>query len=490
MNYVLGIDQSTQGTKAILTDNAGKIIGRADRNHEQIINEQGWVSHNLEEIYQNVLLVVQDVIRLTGIDKQDICAIGISNQRETTAMWDAEGRPLNYAVVWQCSRAKEIAKNVQPYSQLIKKHTGLQLSPYFPAAKMAWLLQNTDEAKETDKSQIRLGTIDSWLIYRLTKGASFKTDYSNASRTQLFNIDTLQWDEEICNLFQIPMQCLPEVCDSNAGFGLTDLEGFLEKEIPIHSAIGDSHAALFGQGCHSSGMVKTTYGTGSSIMMNTGENLVSSRHGLVTSLAWGIDGTVNYVLEGNINYTGAVITWLKDDMKLISSPGETEEAAKSANTKDSTVLVPAFSGLSAPYWNDNAKAILYGMTRITGRSEIIKAALESIALQIQAVMDAMQKDSGMQIRELRVDGGPTKNGFLMQMQSDMSDVIVAISEVEELSALGAAYLAGIGQGFYKKETLFGNEKRKYYCPKMNAGDREEKLDNWRQAVALTMNAKE
>lgn len=490
MQYILGIDQSTQGTKAILVDENGIIIGRADRSHEQIVNENGWVSHNLEEIYQNVLLVTQDVIRQNNIDKSSICGIGISNQRETTAIWDKEGRALDYAVVWQCSRGKEIAKEIQHAGANIKKKTGLHLSPYFPAAKMAWLLRNTEEVKSRGHKDICMGTIDSWLIYRMTNGDSFKTDYSNASRTQLFNIDTLEWDPEICKLFGIPVQCLADVCDSNGLFGMTDLEGFLDKKIPIHSAIGDSHAALFGQGCHTSGMIKTTYGTGSSIMMNTGENCVSSRHGLVTSLAWGIDGTVNYVLEGNINYTGAVITWLKDDMKLIDSPAETGEAAKAANQKDCVVLVPAFSGLSAPYWDDNAKALLYGMTRTTGKNEVIKAALESIALQIQDVLAAMEKDSGMRIKELRVDGGPTKNEYLMQLQSDMSNTAVAISNTEELSALGAAYLAGIGMNKYNKDKLFVKENRKYYNPQMSVYDREEKLENWRQAIGLTMKSKE
>lgn len=483
MPYILGIDQSTQGTKAILVDEWGEITGRSDRSHRQIINGQGWVSHDLEEIYKNVIASAREVIENTGIDKADIKAVGISNQRETTAIWDKDGTPLNHAVVWQCSRAKEISQQAQSFEAEIKRKTGLHLSPYFPAAKMAWLLRNTEGVQKTGDN-VRLGTMDSWLIYSLTHGESFKTDYSNASRTQLFHIGKLKWDEEICRIFQISMKLLPEVCNSNSVFGMTDLEGVLDNPVPVHSAIGDSHAALFGQGCHRSGMIKTTYGTGSSIMMNTGENCVSSRHGLVTSLAWGIDGKVNYVLEGNINYTGAVLTWLKDDVKLIETPAETEEAARAANPSDNTVLVPAFSGLSAPYWNDNAKAMLYGMTRTTGKNEIIKAALESIALQIQAVLAAMEKDSGMKIQELRVDGGPTKNKYLMQLQSDLADISVAIAEAEELSALGAAYLAGIGVGLYKKEKIFADKERKVYYPKMSGDKRREKLDNWRRAIEL------
>lgn len=487
MQYILGIDQSTQGTKAILVDEDGKMIGRADKSHRQLVNECGWVSHDLEEIYANVISVVKEVTERCGIEKSQIRAVGISNQRETTAAWDKDGNPLADAIVWQCARAKEIARDVQEhYGDIVKERTGLAPSPYFPAAKMAWFLSNAQRLQVRDKQDIRLGTIDSWLIYRLTQGESFKTDYSNASRTQLFNLHELKWDEELCGIFQIPSECLPEVCDSNSIFGLTDLEGFLDRKIPIHSAIGDSHAALYGQGCHKPGMIKTTYGTGSSIMMNTGSRCVASNHGLATSLAWGIDGKVDYVLEGNINYTGAVVTWLKDEVGLIASPAETEAAAREANPNDRTVLVPAFSGLSAPYWDDNAKVVLYGMTRITGKNEIIKATLESIALQIQAVLEAMEKDSGIDIQELCVDGGPTKNAYLMQAQSNLSGMKVAVAEMEELSALGAAYLAGIGAGLFQKDDLFGDSRRSYFEPKMDGQDRALRLKGWRQAVSMIM----
>lgn len=491
MNYVVGIDQSTQGTKAILVDTEGKLIGRVDRPHEQIVNEKGWVSHNLEEIYQNVRLVVADVVEKTGIRKEEIAAIGISNQRETTALWDKKGNPLAPAIVWQCSRAKEIADEKSMYANEIKERTGLTLSPYFPAAKMAWLLENIEGMKQKSASEYCLGTIDSWLIYRMTEGKSFKTDYSNASRTQLFNIHTLQWDKEICNIFGIPVEALAKVCDSNSCFGNTTLDGYFEKEVPILSALGDSHAALYGQGCHEPGMLKTTYGTGSSIMMNIGEEPVDSRYGLVTSLAWGIDGKVNYVLEGNINYTGAVITWLKDDVRLISSPGETQELAQQANPQDETVLVPAFSGLSAPYWNNNARAVLCNMSRTTGRNEIVKAALDSIAFQIQAVVLAMEKDSQKKIKEIRVDGGPTKNTYLMQRQSDLLDAAVAISDNEEVSAIGAAYMAGVKAGILKEEQIFGAKKRHFYYPDMMREERTSLTKRWEEAVSmLTASPKE
>lgn len=484
MGYILGIDQSTQGTKAVLVDSEGKIAGRSDKSHRQIVNESGWVSHNLDEIYENVLIAARDVVKKTGILKEEICAVGISNQRETTALWSREGKPLNDAVVWQCSRAREITAGLEGWTDIIKKKTGIPMSPFFPAAKMAWLLKHTEEVTKRRWADICLGTIDSWLIYRLTGGASFKTDYSNASRTQLFNVHTLCWDEEICRIFGIPVECLPEVCASNSSFGKTDLGGFLKKPVPIHAAVGDSHAALFGQGCHKSGMIKATYGTGSSIMMNTGSQCIDSLHGLATSLAWGMDGEVSYVLEGNINYTGAVITWLKDDMKLITTPDETEQAAREANPKDHTVLIPAFSGLSMPYWKSSAEALISGMTRTTGRKELIRAALESIAMQIEAVLDAMRRDSKIEIKELRVDGGPTRNHYLMQLQSDISDVKVTVADTEELSALGAAYMAGIGCGVYDRKKLFKERKRVNYQPGMPDEIRLEKIRQWEKAVSL------
>ncbi len=506
MRYVLGIDQSTQGTKAILVDEVGRIAGRADVPHAQIVNDAGWVSHDLNEIYANVLRASADVIAQTGIDPAQIACTGISNQRETTAMWGADGEPLAHAVVWQCARAASIAEGLAEHADLIRERTGLELSPYFPAAKMAWLLRNVpavQAAEETSDAEagsapaenggaalrVMLGTIDSWLIWKLTGGVSFKTDYSNASRTQLFDIHRLCWDEEICALFGVPVSCLPEVCMSDADFGRTDLEGLLPAPVPIHGVMGDSHAALYGQGCHRPGMTKTTYGTGSSIMMNIGPEFAASAHGLVTSLAWGRSGRAEYVFEGNINYTGAVIAWLKNDVKLIESAAETADAAAAANPADRAVLVPAFSGLNAPYWDNNARAALVGMSRTTGRNEIIRAGVESIALQIDAVLRAMQADletsaDGMRITELRVDGGPTKNPYLMQFQSDISDVTVAVSAVEELSAIGSAYMAGIAAGLLDEERLFAAAERVIYQPRMNAEARTAKIADWDEAVRM------
>lgn len=485
MQYIIGIDQSTQGTKAVLFDETGAICGRADKPHRQLINDKGWVSHDLMEIYENTKIVVRQVIEQTQIDKNDIAAIGISNQRESTAAFFKDGTPAMESIVWQCARAESIARRHIAHKQEILEKTGLPLSPYFPASKMCWLKEYLEQERGVKVRDLHFGTMDTWLIYKLTETKSYKTDFSNASRTQLLNLHILSWDEEICNLFGIPITSLPEVCDSDSCFGMTDMEGFFAKEIPIHSAIGDSHAALYGQGCHRSGMVKTTYGTGSSIMMHVGDEYIASSHGLATSLAWSRNGQAEYVLEGNINYTGAVITWLKNEMELITSPGESETLAKMANPEDETVLVPAFSGLGAPYWAGDAKACIYGMSRLTGKNELIKASLESIGFQITDVLAAMEADCGKKLEELRVDGGPTRNHFLMQFQSNIAAVNVCVAADEELSAIGAAYMAGTAMGVYDN-CIFDRMSYETYSPKMDQGERKIKYDRWKEAVGMVL----
>ncbi|MCI8286217.1 MAG: glycerol kinase GlpK [Lachnospiraceae bacterium] len=484
MKYIIGIDQSTQGTKAMLFDGDGAIVYRADVPHRQIVNEKGWVSHDPEEIYRNVIRAVKMAVEGAAVPKEQLAAVGISNQRETTVLWDEQGRPLNHAVVWQCNRAETVVERLKDNGETVYERSGIPLSAYFPAAKMAWLMENVVSGLSGD-TKLHFGTVDSWLLFKLTKNHLYKTDYSNASRTQLFNLRTLTWDSELCTLFGVPMEALPEVCDSNSCFGTTDFEGFLEKEIPILSMLGDSHGALFGQGCHESGMVKATYGTGSSVMMNIGESFVQSKNGLAASLAWGIDGKATYVLEGNINYTGAVITWLKEDVGLISSPGETEKLALQANPADTCILVPAFTGLSAPYWKGDAKAVLAEMSRTTGRAEIVRAALDSIAFQVTDVLKAMEQDSGCGLQELRTDGGPTKNQYLMQMQSDLANVRVSAAGQEELSAIGAAYLAGLTAGIYRRESLFSRMEYRTYAPEMSEENRAAKYAAWKKAVSMT-----
>lgn len=484
-SYIISIDQSTQGTKALLFNQEGVLLQRNDLPHRQIVNEKGWVSHDPEEIYQNTVQVVKNLVEESGISKESVKGIGISNQRETSLIWEKKtGKALANAVVWQCARAAEICRRVEQIgaAEMIRQKTGLALSPYFPASKLTWLKENVEGAKELAKKHaLCFGTIDTWLVYRMTHGMSYKTDYSNASRTQLFDIFEQKWDEEICQLFGLDAQDLAEVCDSDSCFGETDLEGFFKNPIPIHSVLGDSHGALFGQGCLEKGMIKSTYGTGSSIMMNIGETPVLSTHGVVTSLAWGMQGKVSYVLEGNINYTGAVITWLKDDMELIQSPAETEALCRKAEADDSLYFVPAFTGLGAPYWNSEAKGALTGITRTTRKAEMVRAGVECIAYQIADVVNAMSQDAKTEIQELRVDGGPTRNQYLMQFQSDILDRKVLVPDAEELSGIGAAYAAGRGLGLYGDE-VFTRLKRREYAPKMCEDTRVRKYNGWKDAV--------
>lgn len=492
MKYVLSVDQSTQGTKALLFDQDGTLLRRADLPHRQIISGDGWVSHDLNEIYGNTIQAVRQVITDAGIDKGRIAGLGISNQRETSAAWDrATGKPLADAIVWQCSRARDICARVEKEgaAEWIRQTTGINLSPYFPASKFAWFLENVEAVREkAAKGELCLGTIDSYLVYRLTKGAVFQTDYSNASRTQLLNLKTLEWDPEICGIFGIPPEALARVCDSNACFGETDFEGFFDRPIPIHAVLGDSHGALFGQGCLKKGMIKTTYGTGSSIMMNIGEKPVISSHGVVTSLAWGMDGKVSYVLEGNINYTGAVITWLKEDLGLIDSAAETEALARQANPDDTAYLVPAFTGMGAPYWDSGAKASITGITRVTKRAELVRAGLDCIAYQIADIVNAMSQDAGLPIEELRVDGGPTRNQYLMQFQSDILNIPVMVPDAEELSGIGAAYAAGLALGVFDRR-IFDKMGRGAYQPGMDAARRDQKYRGWKEAVKKTLTEK-
>lgn len=431
--YVLAIDQSTQGTKGILFDAEGQLICRRDIAHEQIVNEKGWVSHDLDEIYRNTLQVVQDVVTEAGIAKEEIACLGISNQRETSAAWD---RKTNEPEV---ARAKQ-------------------------------------------ENRLCLGTIDSWLVFKLTKGEAFATDVSNASRTQLFNITDLKWDEEICGWFSVDAKTLPEVRDSNAFYGKTDFEGFFAEPIPILGVIGDSQGALYGQNCREKGLVKATYGTGSSVMMHAGDKPIVLDNGMVTSIAWGMDGKVSYVLEGNINYAGATVSWLKDNLGIITSAGETEAMAFAANPTDETYLIPAFSGLGAPYWKVDAKAMLYGMSRTTGKNEIVCAALESIAYQIADIVEGMQYDKGISKSVLRVDGGATENAYLMQFQSDILQKKVEVSACQEASAYGAALLSGEKAEIYDDKVLSDLRACQVYEPKMPESKRQEKWLGWRNAM--------
>lgn len=486
--YVLSIDQSTQGTKCLLFDSHGNLLHRTDAPHKQIISPEGWISHNMDEIYRNLLGSIRELVTTSGIEKNDIRCIGISNQRETTVAWNREtGKPIGDAIVWQCSRSRPICERIAAagHSALIQDRTGLPLSPYFPASKMAWFLENNEEAKMlAAQRKLYLGTVDSWLIYRLTNNTSFRTDYSNASRTQLFNIRTQTYDSDLCSIFGLQTSMLPEVCDSDSLFGMTDFGGFLNHPIPIHSVLGDSQSALFGQGCLKPGMIKATYGTGSSVVLNIGPEPKFSSRGIATSIAWRFKGNTQYIMEGNINYTGAVLTWLKE-IGLLHSASESSELAHQSNPEDSTYLVPAFSGLGAPYWNSDAKAQFSGISRQTGRPELVRAGLECIAFQIRDVLDCMKTDAGITIRNLFVDGGPTQNEYLMQFQSDLMNAVVQVPNAEELSGIGAAYMCGIAVGLYD-ESVFHVLHRTSYHPNMDALQRERKYTGWQNAVKIVL----
>lgn len=485
--YIIGIDQSTQGTKVILFDENGRIVLRANRNHRQIVNEQGWVEHDLKEIWQNLLGCVSELLVKSAVNPAQVVGVGITNQRETAAAWHrATGKPVYNAIVWQCARGEglcsRLAETHPEAAETVRKKTGLRLSPYFSAAKWGWLMENVPELRiQAQAGELCFGTMDSYLVYRLTNGASFLTDYSNASRTQLFDIHQLSWDAQLCEYFGVPRCCLPGLMDSDGCYGETDFCGILPRKIPIHGVMGDSHAALFGQGCLERGMVKATYGTGSSIMMNIGTDPLLSENDLVTSLAWKIGGQVQYVLEGNINYTGAVITWLKDDLHLINSAEETEALACAANPADRTIMVPAFSGLGAPYWDSSARAAIVGMSRTTGCNEIIRAALDCIAYQITDVVELMRRESGVSSVELRADGGPTRNGYLMQLQADLIGSTVCVPDTEELSCIGAAWAAGLALGVYT-DRVFGSIPTRTLTALMSCDERNERLAVWAEAV--------
>lgn len=488
--YILSIDQSTQGTKALLFDEKGGLLKRADLSHRQIINEQGWVEHDLMEIYENTISVVKKIVDDIPEAARKIVALGICNQRETVAAWDKEtGQPIYNAIVWQCSRGKDICKRIEQAGEAenIRKKTGLMLSPYFSAAKMNWIMENVSSAKDlAEAGRLCMGTIDSWLIYKLTKEKNFYTEYSNASRTQLFNINTLSWDEEICQMFHVPINALPKVCSSNDNFGSTNIVGILENEITIHGVIGDSQGALYAQGCLRAGMAKATIGTGSSIMMNIGKSPILSEKGIVTSLAGGFNGEVQYVLEGNINNAGSVITWLQNDLGLIQNSEETKHFAMIANQEDKTYIVPAFTGLGAPYWNSDATAMITGITRTTSKREIVKAALESIAYQISDIIFIMEEESNKKLSELRVDGGPSKNEYLMQFLCDMLNCSISTQKNEELSGMGAAFIAGLASNHYSNQILKNQGTEKTYSPQMQDTRRKEKLLGWKNAISKVL----
>ena len=489
MKYIIALDQSTQGTKAMLLDEAGNRLQRVSKPHEQIVLDNGFVEHNPDEIYANVIDVVRQLLEVSGVKSCEIAGVGISNQRETALAWDRNtNKSFGNAVVWQCGRGEAICQRIaaEGHADAVQEKTGLRLSPYFSAGKIAWILENREDAQAAAKAgTFMCGTMDSYLVWRLTGGQSFKTDVSNASRTQLMNMETLNWDKDVCGWYGIKPEMLPTISDSDCLFGMTDFEGVLEAPVPIHGVLGDSHAALFGHGCRKPGQMKTTYGTGSSIMMNIGEKPVLSKKGLVTSLAWKIGGKAEYVLEGNINYTGGVMTWAIKDLGLLDNAGQADAMAFAAAENDTTYIVPAFTGLGAPYWDTEAKAMIYGMGRQTGKNELVRAVDECIAYQVADIVYLMQEESGFPVEEVRADGGASRGQFLMQFQSDLLNAPVFAAENEEISGTGAGLAAGFGLGLYDDSVYEGRDYRSYKT-QMSDERRKEKYDGWKDAVSRVL----
>jgi len=486
--YVLALDQGTTSSRAILFDQAGKRVGVAQKEFTQIYPKAGWVEHDPMEIWGSQSGVAREVIEKLGVRPEEIAAIGITNQRETTIVWEKDtGKPIYNAIVWQCRRTASIcddlkARGLEPY---IRENTGLVVDAYFSGTKLKWILDNVDDARERARNgELLFGTVDSWLIWNLTRGKVHVTDYSNASRTLLFNIMTLEWDQKILDAMDIPACMLPEVKASSTIYGHTDPQTFGGAAIPISGDAGDQHAALFGQACFSEGMAKNTYGTGCFMLMNTGEQRIPSKNGLLTTIAWGIDGKVNYALEGSIFMAGAAVQWLRDELKLIDNAAQSEELASTVPDTQGVYVVPAFVGLGAPYWDMYARGAILGLTRGSNRNHIVRATLESIAYQTRDVLQAMEDDSGISLKALKVDGGAVANNFLMQFQSDILGVPVKRPEITETTAMGAAFLAGLAVGFWKdkEEIAVMLKVDRTFAPAMPEAVRNQKYKHWKKAV--------
>lgn len=488
--YTLAIDQSTSATKAMLFDENAILVARTSVDHKQYYPKPGWVEHDPEEILQNTYASIDLLLEKNKVNPNDIASVAITNQRETVVVWDKRtGKPVYNAIVWQCNRGAYICDQLigQGYETFVLQKTGLIINPYFSASGVKWILDNVKGAAEAaHNGYLLLGTIDSWLIWNFTSGKIHATDYTNASRTLLFNIHKLNWDHDLLKAFTIPTSMLPDVLPSDGQYGTTSLNGRL-PEVPIAGVLGDSHGALAGQMCFSQGMGKATYGTGSSIMVNIGENPLPAPRGLVTSVGFAAQGKVFYAFEGNIHCTGATIKWMQDELQLIKSAAETETLATSVESTDGVYFVPAFAGLGAPWWDNDAKALICGMNRGTTKAHIVRAALESIAYQVKDLIVLIQK-SGVQLQELRVDGGPVKNNFLMQFQSDMLQANINRSPIEEASALGAVLMGGLAlkhwTGFDDVAQL--RTANDYIAPKMPHLKMEALHGEWTKAVKRTL----
>ena len=488
--YVMALDSGTTSNRCILFNRKGEICSVAQKEFTQYFPQPGWVEHDANEIWQTQLSVAREAMHKIGADFSQIAAIGITNQRETTIVWDKlTGQPVGHAIVWQCRRTADFAESLKEKGlvDFFRQKTGLIIDPYFSATKVRWILDNVEGAREkAERGELLFGTVDTWLIYKLTKGRVHVTDYSNASRTMMFNINTLEWDEDILQELNIPRCMLPQVRPSSCIYGQTDSE-FFGGPIPIAGAAGDQQAALFGQACFSPGEAKNTYGTGCFLLMNTGEQPVFSENGLLTTIAWGLNGKVQYALEGSVYVAGAAIQWLRDELKLIDGAPDSEYFATRVQDTAGCYVVPAFTGLGAPYWDPYARGVITGLTRGVNKYHIIRATLESLAFQSCDVLGAMEKESGIHLKALKVDGGACRNNFLMQFQSDIMDTPVLRPQCVETTAMGASYLAGLAVGYWNDlEDVRDNwAVEKEFTPSMSAPKREEELRGWQQAVKAT-----
>jgi glycerol kinase len=490
MNYILALDQGTTSSRAILFDRNGSIVATEQQEFTQIYPKPGWVEHNAQEIWQSQLAVAKAVLVNNNVKASEVAAIGITNQRETTVVWEkSTGEPIYNAIVWQDRRTAATcdALKAKGLTDYVREHTGLVLDAYFSGTKVHWILENVEDAREkAENGELLFGTIDTWLVWKLTGGKQHITDYTNASRTLLYNIKDLEWDERMLSELNIPKGILPTVKASSAIYGETEAYHFGGK-IKIGGIAGDQHAALFGQACYDVGMAKNTYGTGCFMLMNTGEKMVHSKAGLLTTIAWGIDGKVTYALEGSVFVAGAAIQWLRDGLKIIDDARDSEFYAMKVPSTDGVYVVPAFVGLGAPYWDMYARGAIFGLTRGTTKSHLIRATLESLAYQTRDVLSAMESDSGVQLKGLRVDGGASANNLLMQFQSDILGTTVERPEVIETTALGAAYLAGLAVGFWQKEQILKNWKLdNQFQPEMVEAEKEQLYSGWKKAVKRSM----
>ena len=488
--YVIALDQGTTSSRCILFDREQNIVGVAQREFTQIYPKPGWVEQDPMEIWSSQSSVLTEVLAQTGIAPTEVAAIGITNQRETTIVWDkATGRPIYNAIVWQCRRTASLCEELKAegaFSDYIKEHTGLLIDAYFSATKLKWILDHVEGARERARAgELLFGTVDSWLVWKLTGGKAHVTDYTNASRTMLFDIQNLCWDEEICRRLDIPMEMLPQVCSSSQVYGFANLQGV---KVPIAGIAGDQQAALFGQGCFHPGEAKNTYGTGCFLLMNTGEQLCRSENGLLTTIALGLNGRVQYALEGSVFVGGAVIQWVRDELRFISESRDAEYYASKVPDTGGVYLVPAFTGLGAPYWDMYARGALVGLTRGTNRDHIIRAAQESIAYQSWDLVDAMEKDTGIPLSALNADGGASRDKFLMQFQADILNKPVRRPVIRETTALGAALLAGLATGVWSSQEEVKSRMKtdSLYEPAMDEAKRQKLLRGWHKAVGRSL----